>query len=198
MSVDGQTGVIDHVRATPSLVQAGSAAQLPLELLTRWRVVPDGSESWRVDVTVSNSVGPYGGGYAGWSFQHSSTFGTIVGAADTRADDPLNSGTNWWEFDRGDLPSPAAGIWLWARIYVDSYGAYVRFWPDGSEEPVLTAPLESQWGHGGRDERWHAYQETAVPKADAGWDRFWIDAGSSTSQFQTDHFEIVLPCQAPE
>jgi hypothetical protein len=34
-----------------------------------------------------------------------------------------------------------------------------------------------------------------VPKVQPAWDRFWIDAGSSTSRFEIDHFEIVRPCQ---
>jgi hypothetical protein len=155
--------------------------------------VPNGSESWRIDMTVSDSD-PYGY-FAGFSFQHSVTWGTIVGASDERDDNPLGSGTNWWEYDSTGLPSPAGGIWIWSRLLIDDYGAYVRFWPDGSPEPVTSAPVTGHWGNGGRGERWHAFEETQVPKVyPPSWDRIWIDAGSSTSRFELDSLEIVQRC----
>ena len=90
----------------------------------------------------------------------------------------------------------AGGTWLWARLLVDEYGAYVRFWPDGSAEPVTTAPLISHWGLGGRGERWHAYEETGVPKVlPLQWNRLWITAGSSTTLFELDSVQMVdQPC----
>jgi hypothetical protein len=145
-------------------------------------------------MTVSDSD-PNSQYYAGFSFSHSYIWGTLVKAGDTRDDNPLGSGTNWWEEDRGSLPIPAGGIWMWSRLLIGDYGAYVRFWPDGSAEPVITAPVASHWGLGGRGERWHAFQETQVPKVyPSSWDRIWLDAGSSTSRFELDSIEIVQGC----
>ena len=196
MSVDGSVALIDHQFGLANLPHAATQAGQPIELLMKWRVVPDGSESWRIDMNVSDSD-PYGT-YAGLSFQHSVTWGTLVGASDQRDDNPLGSGTNWWEYDSTGLPSPAGAVWMWSRVLIDDYGAYVRFWADGSAEPVTSAPVTSHWGLGGRGERWHAFEETQVPKVyPASWDRIWIDAGGSTSRFELDSLEIVQGCEAP-
>ena len=192
-SVDGSVAVIDHQSGLANLPHAAAQAGQPIELLMKWRVVPDGSGSWRIDMTVSDSA-PYGT-YAGFSFQHSVTFGTIVAASDERDDNPLGSGTNWWEYDGSGLPSPAGGVWMWSRLLIDDYGAYVRFWPDGTDEPVTSAPVVGHWGSGGRGEHWHAFEETQVPKVyPPTWDRIWLDAGSSTSRFELDSLEIVQGC----
>ena len=192
-SVDGSVAVIDHQFGLANLPHSAAEAGEPIELLMKWRVVPDGSESWRIDMTVSDSD-PYGY-FAGFSFQHSVTWGTIVGASDERDDNPLGSGTNWWEYDSTGLPSPAGGVWIWSRLLIDDYGAYVRFWPDGSPEPVTSAPVASHWGLGGRGERWHAFEETQVPKVyPPPWDRVWLDAGSLTSRFELNSLEIVQGC----
>lgn len=192
VSVDGAVAAIDHQFGLANLPHAAAQSGQPIELLMKWRVVPDGSESWSIDMTVSDGD-PYGT-YAGFSFQHAVTWGTIVGASDQRDDNPLGSGTNWWEYDSTGLPSPAGGVWVWSRLLIDDYGAYVRFWPDSSPEPVTSAPVASHWGTGGRGERWHAFEETQVPKVYPPWDRIWIDAGSSTTRFELDSLEIVQGC----
>lgn len=67
--------------------------------------------------------------------------------------------------------------------------------PDGSVEPVTSAPLASHWGVGGRGERWLAFQEAQVPKVySPSWERIWIDAGSSTTRVELDSVEIVQGC----
>lgn len=144
-------------------------------------------------MTVSDGD-PYGT-YAGFAFSSSVMWGTIVAGADERNDNPPGSGTNWWEYDSTGLPSPAGGVWTWSRMLIDDYGAYVRFWPDGTDEPVTSAPVVSHWGNGGRGEHWHAFEETQVPKVyPPSWDRIWIDAGSSTTRFELDLLEIVQGC----